>query len=164
MQIIPVLFRRIYDTPAYVALIPSLAVILDYSLTFFLAENTGMILQWEASPLVRFAVAHNIIAVYLVAIVLFYYGAAYAVLRILRPTRYYQYGVVLVLLVSVTHVLGGMSWQFRNAWYWMASSPSQFYPLLLPSVCLDTLSSGRNICPRKLRLSIVSIVIRVEYI
>ncbi|MFZ1128218.1 hypothetical protein [Methanoregula sp.] len=117
MQIIPVLFRRIYDTPAYVALIPSLAVILDYSLTFFLAENTGMILQWEASPLVRFAVAHNIIAVYLVAIVLFYYGAAYAVLRILRPTRYYQYGVVLVLLVSVTHVLGGMSWQFRNAWY-----------------------------------------------
>ena len=91
MQIIPVLFRRIYDTPAYVALIPSLAVILDYSLTFFLAENTGMILQWEASPLVRFAVAHNIIAVYLVAIVLFYYGAAYAVLRILRPTRYYQY-------------------------------------------------------------------------
>ena len=75
---------------AYVALIPSLAVILDYSLTFFLAENTGMILQWEASPLVRFAVAHNIIAVYLVAIVLFYYGAAYAVLRILRPTRYYH--------------------------------------------------------------------------
>ena len=102
---------------ACVAIVPSMAVIIDYSLTSFLAANTGMILQWEASPLVRFAVAHNILAIYMLALILFYYGAAYAVLRILRPTRYYPYGVALVLLVSITHVLGGLSWQFRTAWY-----------------------------------------------
>jgi hypothetical protein len=135
MQIIPILFRRIYDTPAYVAIIPSLAVILDYSFTFFLAENTGMILQWEASPLVRFAVAHNIMAVYLVAIVLFYYGAAYAVLRMLRPTWYYPYGVGLVLLVSVTHVLGGLSWQFRNMWYSEGIFALSFLSIII-AVCL----------------------------
>jgi hypothetical protein len=117
MQTIPALFRRFYDAPVYVAIVPSLAVIIDYTLTFFLAADTGMILQWEASPLVRIALAHNIMAIYLFAIVLFYYGAAYAVLRILQPTCYYPYGVALVLLVSVIHVLGGLSWQFRNVWY-----------------------------------------------
>ena len=93
MQIIPDLFRRIYNTPGCVAIIPSIAVIIDYTLTFFLAGNTGMILQWEASPLVRFAVAHNILAIYLIAIVVFYYAAAYAVLRILQSTQYYRFGV-----------------------------------------------------------------------
>lgn len=117
MQIIPDLFRRIYNTPACVAIIPSLSVIIDYILTFSLAGNTGMILQWEESPLVRFAVAHNIVILYLVAIVVFYYGAAYAVLHILRPTQYYGFGVALVLLVSLTHVLGGLSWLFKTAWY-----------------------------------------------
>jgi len=117
MRIIPTLFRRIYDTPACIALIPSLAVIIDYTLTFFLASNTELVLQWEASPFVRFAVAHNIMAFYLPAIVAFYFCAAFAVLRILHPTRFYEYGVVLVLLLSVTHVLGGLSWYFRDAWY-----------------------------------------------
>ncbi len=117
MQTFPALFRRIYNTPACIAVIPSVAVIIDYTLTFFLAANTGMILQWEASPLVRFAVAHNIMAIYLLAIVLFYFGAAYAILLILRPTCYYKYSVALVVLLSITHVMGGLSWQLKNTWY-----------------------------------------------
>jgi hypothetical protein len=117
MRIIPPLFRRIYDTPACIALIPSLAVIIDYTLTFFLASDTSMVLQWEASPIVRFAVAHNIMAFYLPAIAIFYFCAAFAILAILHPTRFYRYSVVLVLLVSVTHVLGGLSWYFRVSWY-----------------------------------------------
>ena len=56
-------------------------------------------------------------AFYLPAIVIFYFCAAFAILAILRPTRFYRYSVVLVLLVSVTHVLGGLSWYFRVAWY-----------------------------------------------
>ncbi|MGA9620480.1 hypothetical protein [Methanoregula sp.] len=135
MQTIPDLFRRIYTTPACIAIIPSIAVIIDYSLTFFLAENTGMILQWEASPLVRFAVAHNSMALYLVAIVVFYYGAAYAVLHILRTTQYYRYGVALVLLVSLTHVLGGLSWQFKTAWYSNSIVVLSFLSVLI-AICL----------------------------
>jgi hypothetical protein len=109
--------KRIYNTPACIALIPSLAVIIDYSLTFFLAGSTSMILQWEASPFVRFAVAYNILGIYLAGIVLFYYGASYAVLHILQPTRYYAFGVALIGMVSVVHVLGGLSWQMKTAWY-----------------------------------------------
>lgn len=132
---IPALFRRIYDTPGCVAIIPSFAVIIDYALTFFLAGNTGMILQWEASPLVRFAVAHNSMAIYLLAIVVFYYVAAYAVLHILRPTAYYRYGVGLVLLVSLTHVLGGLSWQFKTAGYSNSIVALSFLSIII-AICL----------------------------
>jgi hypothetical protein len=135
MQTIPDLFRRIYTTPAYIALIPSIAVIIDYTLTFFLAENTGMILQWEASPLVRFAVAHNSVAIYIMAIVIFYYSTAYVVLHILQSTQFYRYGVALVLLVSIIHILGGLSWQFKTAWYSNSIFVLSFLSVLI-AICL----------------------------
>lgn len=109
--------RRIFRAPAIVALVPAIAVIVDYSLTFFFSSGPSMILQWEASPLVKYAVAHNIVPVYLAAIVLFYYGAAYAVLKILWQTRYYPVGVFLVVFIGIIHVLGGLSWIIRNPWY-----------------------------------------------
>ena len=108
---------KLYHEYRLVALIPALAVIIDYSLTFYLADDTSMIISWEASPLVRFAVTHNLMAAYLVAIVLFYYGASYAVLRILNGTEYYRFGFLLIIILSITHVIGGMSWYFRNAMY-----------------------------------------------
>ena len=117
MQTLTSLLRRIYDTPACLALVPPLAVIIDYSLTFFLAGSTRMILRWEASPLVRFAVAHDLMALYLAGIVLFYYGASFAVLRILQPSGYYVFGAGLVILVGIIHVLGGLSWLMKTAWY-----------------------------------------------
>src|SRR5208282_6648028 len=91
--------------------------------------------QWEASPLVRFAVAHNILAIYLTSIVVFYYVAAYAVLLILRSTSYYRYGVGLVLLVSLTHVLGGLSWQFKTAWYSNSIVALSFASVII-AICL----------------------------
>ena len=108
---------RICDAPPVIALLPAVAVIIDYVLTLSLSSGPAMILQWEASPLVRFAVAHNLMALYLPAIIIFYYCAAYAVLHILHSTPYYRYGILLVVLVSLTHVLGGLSWQFKNSWY-----------------------------------------------
>ena len=147
MQIIPALFRRIYDTPACVALIPSLAVIIDYTLTFFLAADTGMILQWEASPLVRFAVAHNIMAVYLLAIVLFYYGAAYAVLRILRPTRLLPVwccsGTAGECYPCTGRVVMAIQECVVFRWHIHPLSFIHYYCIL--SVWVQ-LSSGRNIC------------------
>ena len=145
MRTIPALFKRICDSPAYVAVIPSLAVIIDYSLTFFLAGSTGIILQWEASPLVRFAVAHDIMAIYLFAIVVFYYGAAYAVLHILHSTCYYRYGVTLVILVSVTHILGGLSWQFKNSWYSNAILYLSFASVII-AICLFGYTVIRQEC------------------
>lgn len=76
-----------------------------------------MIISWEASPFVRFAVVNNILIPYLVGIILFYYGASYAVLRILDGSDYYKFGVLLIVTLSITHIIGGMSWYFRNAIY-----------------------------------------------
>lgn len=108
---------KIYHDYRIVALLPAVCVILDYSMTFFFAGDTSMITSWEASPFVRYAVVNDIMIPYLAAIVLFYYLASYAVLRILAGSVYYRFGVLLIAVLSITHVLGGMSWYFRNTMY-----------------------------------------------
>jgi len=108
---------KLYNNSRLIAFFPAIAVIIDYSLTFYLAGDTSMITSWEASPFVRFAVIHDVMAAYLVAIILFYYGTSYAVLKILHGTEYYLFGILLIVTISVTHVIGGMSWYFRNALY-----------------------------------------------
>ena len=108
---------KFYYNYKIIALLPVIAVILDYSLTFYLAGDTSMITSWEASPFVRFAVIHNLMAAYLFAIIFFYYTCSYAVLRILDGTAYYRFRVLLIAILSITHVIGGTSWYFRNALY-----------------------------------------------
>jgi len=109
--------RKFYLNYPLISVIPAICVIIDYILTFYLAGDTTMIISWEASPFVRFAVIHNIMIPYLAAIVLFYFGASYAVLHILSGSVYYRFGVLLIMVISITHVFGGMSWHFRNAIY-----------------------------------------------
>jgi hypothetical protein len=108
---------KIYRDYRLIAALPAICVIIDYALTFFLAGDTSMITSWEASPFVRFAVINNLMIPYFVAIVLFYYGASYAVLRILSGTEFYKFGFILIVTLSITHLLGGLSWYFRNAMY-----------------------------------------------
>jgi len=117
MEIKTGLAKKFYYNYKMVALLPVIAVILDYTLTFFFADDSSMILSWEASPFIRFALMHDIMLLYLIAIVLFYYVCAYAVLRILDGTDYYRFGVLLIVILSITHVIGGMSWYFRNSFY-----------------------------------------------
>jgi hypothetical protein len=117
MQLKSEIMQKLYDNYKIIALAPAIAVIIDYALTFYLAGDTSMITTWEASPFVRFAVINNLMVPYLIAIVLFYYGASYAVLRILHATEYYRFGVLLILTLSITHVFGGLSWLFRNTLY-----------------------------------------------
>ena len=111
------LLKKLYRDYRLIAALPAVCVILDYLMTFFLAGDTSLIISWEASPLVRFAVINHVMIPYLVAIVLFYYLAAYAVLRIVDGTVYYKFGVMLIILLSITHLIGGMSWYFRNMMY-----------------------------------------------
>ena len=104
--------HTVYYDPRLAALIPVLAVIFDYTLTLMLSRGQEEILAWEASPLVRFAVANNLMPLYTLALMGFYYAAAYAVLRLLYGSELYGYGVGLVGLVSLTHLLGGLSWSY----------------------------------------------------
>jgi hypothetical protein len=108
---------KLFHDYRLIALLPAISVILDYAMTFFFAGDTSMIISWEASPFVRFAVINNILIPYLAAIVLFYYVSSYAVLRILAGTVYYRFGVLLIVTMSITHIVGGMSWYFRSSLY-----------------------------------------------
>jgi len=109
--------KKLYHDYRLIAALPAICVIIDYALTFFLAGDTTMITSWEASPFVRFAIVNNLMIPYLIAIVLFYYAASYGVLRILSGTEFYKFGFILIVMLSITHLLGGLSWYFRNAMY-----------------------------------------------
>jgi hypothetical protein len=108
---------KLFHDYRFIPILPAVCVILDYAMTFFFAGDISMVISWEASPFVRFAVINNILIPYLLAIVLFYYVASYAVLRILAGTVYYKFGVLLIITMSITHIVGGMSWYFRNSMY-----------------------------------------------
>lgn len=109
--------ERVFHDPKIVAGIPVIAVCLDYALTFILSGSLATILELEASPLVRYAVAHNIIGIYIAVLLVFYYFAAYIVLRLLEKSPLYGAGVALIVLLSLTHLMGGLSWVFRNPIY-----------------------------------------------
>ncbi len=100
-----------------IACIPALAVLFDYSMTLLFSGGKEVLLRFEFSPLVRYAVEHDCMAVYLLFMMLFYYAVAFVALRLLRSTGLYRFGVALILLVSATHVLGGLSWIVRSPLY-----------------------------------------------
>lgn len=128
---------------------PSCAVMLDYMLTFLLAGGEDVVLQWEASPLVRYAVMHDLMVVYMAAIVLFYYGAALLVLVSLEQTPLYRFGVVLLALISITHFLGGMSWYFRSATFSYVVMALSYITILIAFIALAyAIISGRRISGR----------------
>jgi hypothetical protein len=108
---------KLFHDYRLIPILPAVCVILDYAMTFYFAGDPSMIIRWEASPIVRFAVMNNILIPCLIAIILFYYLASYAVLRILAGTVYYKFGVLLIITMSITHIVGGMSWYFRNSMY-----------------------------------------------
>ncbi len=109
--------QSIYRNYKAVPLILSAAVVIDYALTFYLAGSIEKILKYEYSPTLVYAVEHGIAIPYLVFTVFFYYAAGYTVLKYLRDSRIYYVGVAIILLMSVTHVLGGLSWYVLSACY-----------------------------------------------
>lgn len=109
--------QSIYHNYKLMPLCLCIGVITDYFLTFHFAGSNEAILQYEYSPTLRFAVEHGIVTPYLGAMVLFYYIAGYFVLSLLADSDIYFVGVAIVLLISITHVLGGVSWYVQNEWY-----------------------------------------------
>ncbi|MEA3281986.1 MAG: hypothetical protein U9Q68_05420 [Euryarchaeota archaeon] len=117
MQQISQNLQSIYRNYKAVPLILSAAVVIDYALTFYLAGSIERILKYEYSPTLVYAVEHGIVIPYLVFTVFFYYAAGYTVLKYLRDSRIYYVGVAIILLMSITHVLGGLSWYVLSASY-----------------------------------------------
>ena len=120
-----------------------ISVAIDYTLTLYIAGSREAIQRYEFSPLLRYAMEHNLVILYLVFTIFFYYISAYIVLKLLKDEPVYSAGVALILLLSITHLLGGLSWVFRNAWY-----SNMVMALSLASIALAIASFGYVILRR----------------
>jgi len=120
-----------------------ISIAIDYTLTLYLAGSRESIQRYEFSPLLRYAMEHNLVIIYLVFTIFFYYISAYIVLKLIKDEPVYSAGVALILLLSITHLLGGLSWVFRNAWY-----SNTVMALSLASIALAIASFGYVILRR----------------
>jgi len=135
--------QLIYANYRVIPLFLCISIAIDYTLTLYLAGSREAIQRYEFSPLLRYAMEHNLVIIYLVFTIFFYYISAYIVLKLIKDEPVYSAGVALILLLSITHLLGGLSWVFRNAWYSnMVMAPS------LASIALAIASFGYVILQR----------------
>ena len=104
----------LYLDPVFLALLPPVALTFDYSMTFVLAKGHEHVIASEASPVIRFALENNLMVAYYLALLVLYFLVTLGILRFLRKTPYYQFGVLFVFLISLAHVCGGMTWVLRS--------------------------------------------------
>ena len=109
--------QSIYHSYRILPLLLCAGVIIDYSLTFYFAGSIETVLQYEFSPTLTYAIRHDMVIPYLVFTIFFYYTAAYIVLKFLIDSDIYYVGVAIILLMSITHVMGGLSWYVLNVYY-----------------------------------------------
>ena len=110
-------FMKFLDRPHLIALVPALAVLFDYSMTIAFSGSSQAIMAFEYSPILRTAVANGLVLPCIAMLALGYYGLGLVALGALRGSRYYPFGVVLLLIIGVTHVSGGFSWLVRSTVY-----------------------------------------------
>jgi len=135
--------QLIYANYRVIPLFLCISIAIDYALTLYLAGSREAIQRYEFSPLLRYAMEHNLVIIYLVFTIFFYYISAYIVLKLIKDEPVYSAGVALILLLSITHLLGGLSWVFRNAWY-----SNTVMALSLASIALAIASFGYVILRR----------------
>jgi len=114
-----------------VALVPAVAVLFDYSMTLHFSGSAEALLALEYSPLMRFAVAHGVVPLYLLFMMAAYFAASAVVIRIFRGTALLPFGYAVILLVGINHVLGGLSWFVRNSLYSSLVISLSYGPLIL---------------------------------
>ena len=117
MQQISQNLQSIYHNYRMLPLILCAGVVIDYSLTFYFADSIETVLRYEFSPTLTYAIRHDIVIPYLLFTIFFYYIAGYTVLKYLVDSNIYYIGVGIILLMSITHVMGGFSWYVLNAYY-----------------------------------------------
>jgi len=135
--------QLIYANYRVIPLFLCISIAIDYTLTLYLAGSREAIQRYEFSPLLRYAMEYNLVIIYLVFTIFFYYISAYIVLKLIKDEPVYSAGVALILLLSITHLLGGLSWVFRNAWY-----SNMVLALSLASIALAIASFGYVILQR----------------
>lgn len=105
--------KCIYNNIHLLAIFPALSVIADYTLTFVFAHGLDEILRYEFSPIARAAAVYDLVPLVVGGIALLYFIFSYLALRTLSGTCVYPFTVAILLVVSITHVMGGLSWLVR---------------------------------------------------
>ena len=127
---------------------PVISVIADYTLTFVFAHGLDEILMYEFSPVVRAATVHGIVPLVVAGIAVSYYLLSYLALRTLGGTCIYPFSVAILVVVSVTHVMGGLSWLVRDPFY---SNVVCGLPLMAFVIAVAGIVWGVCRCPHHLR-------------
>ena len=65
--------QLIYANYRVIPLFLSISIAIDYTLTLYLAGSREAIQRYEFSPLLRYAMEHNLVIIYLVFTIFFYY-------------------------------------------------------------------------------------------
>lgn len=96
----------------------AISAIIDYSFTVWLSGTKENLVQNEFSPLLVYAVRHDLLIPYFVFTVIFSFAASYFVLKMLSrdETLFYPASAILIL-ISLAHTFGGFSWYFKNVAY-----------------------------------------------
>ncbi len=96
----------------------AVSTIIDYSFTIMLSGTKENLLQNEFSPLLVYAVSHDLLIPYFVFTVIFSFSASYFVLKLLSADEkiFYPASAILIL-ISLAHTFGGLSWYFKNQAY-----------------------------------------------
>ncbi|VVB96443.1 Uncharacterised protein [uncultured archaeon] len=96
----------------------AISAIQDYYFTFLLSGTKENLMQNEFSPLLVYAVRHDLLIPYFVFTVIFSFSASYLVLKLLSGDEklFYPASAILILL-SLAHTFGGLSWYFKNNAY-----------------------------------------------
>ncbi len=96
----------------------AISAVIDYSFTIWLSGTKENLVQNEFSPLLVYAVRHNLLIPYFVFTVIFSFAASYLVLKMLsRDEKLFYPASAILILISLAHTFGGFSWYFMNAAY-----------------------------------------------
>ncbi|WP_462273651.1 hypothetical protein [Methanohalophilus sp.] len=74
-------------------------------------------MKYEYSPTLLFALKNNVLVPYIVAMFVFYYIAGYLVLKNLEKSSLYPVGIIILAIISTTHIMGGLSWYILDPLY-----------------------------------------------
>ena len=109
--------KCIYNNIRVLAMFPALSVIADYTLTFVFAHGLDEILRYEFSPIVQVAAVSGHATLLMMSIAVSYFILSYLALWTLGDTCIYPFIVTILVVVSITHVMGGFSWLVRVPLY-----------------------------------------------
>jgi hypothetical protein len=109
--------KQVYYDEKILSMLLCIAIIIDYSLTFYFAGSIDTVSKYDFSPFLRNAIESNLLIPYLTVMIAFYYMTSITALKILKGHDVYLAGVSVISMIAITHVCGGLSWLMLNAYY-----------------------------------------------